>query len=100
MTRRLTPDDFNHLFHYFRHEAFRLEVQPVYTVEVEREVLDDYLRGEPRAAYEYGYYAVWLNQIRKVTQAGRHVARVRVLQEPPTSYQAFELAMARYNVEA
>src|SRR3954465_15513172 len=98
MTRRRPPDDFNHLFRYFRHEAFRLEVQPVYAVDVEREAFDDFLRGEPRPPDQYDYYVPWLDQIRSATRAGRHITRVRVLEEPPTAYQAFELEMAPYNI--
>lgn len=100
MTTRLTPKDFDDAFRYFRHDAFRLEAQPVYTVDVEREAFDDYLRGEPRAADAYGFYAEWLGKVRDVTKAGRRIERVRILETPPTTYQAFELHMARYNLAA
>lgn len=100
MGRRLTPDDFNHLFRYFTREAFRFEVQPVYTLDYEQDALNAFLRGEPRPATHYDYYRPWLDQIRTVTSQGRTVARVRVLEEPPTDYQRFEMWMARYNVAA
>lgn len=100
MTTRLTPKDFDDAFRYFRHDAFRLEAQPVYTVDVEREAFDDYLRGEPRPADAYDYYAEWLIRVREITNAGRRLQRVRILETPPTDYQAFELHMARYNIAA
>lgn len=100
MTTRLTPKDFDDAFRYFRHDAFRLEAQPVYAVDVERQAFDDYLRGEPRPADAYEYYARWLDKVREVTAAGRRLERVRILENPPTDYQAFELHMARYNIAA
>ncbi|UWZ37814.1 hypothetical protein Drose_05950 [Dactylosporangium roseum] len=100
MTTRLTPRDFDDAFRYFRRDAFRLEARPVYTVDVEREAFDDYLRGEPRPATDYDYYATWLEKVREVTAAGRRLERVRIIETPPTDYQAFELHMARYNVAA
>lgn len=100
MGERLTAEDFNHLFRYFRHEAFRLEAQPAYLVDVEREPVEDFLRGKPRPATEFPYYVAWLNQIREVTERGRRVARVRVLEEPPTDYQRWEAWVGQYNIEA
>jgi hypothetical protein len=100
MPTRLTPKDFDDAFRYFRRDAFRLECQPVYTVDVEAQALDDYLRGEPRPATDYGYYASWLTKVRETTRAGRRLSRVRVLETPPTRYQQFELHMAQYNLAA
>jgi hypothetical protein len=84
---RLTPEDFNNLFGRFQQEAFRLEVQPVYALDYEREAFDAFLRGESHPATDYDWYRPWLDQIRKATGQGRRVARVRVLAEPPTNYQ-------------
>jgi hypothetical protein len=103
--RRLTPEDFDHLFTLFTRSAFRLETQPVYRVDVERQALDDFLRGEPKPADAYPYYRDWLQQVRETTRRRlfrrrRTIQRVRVLQEPPTDYQRFELHMARWNIAA
>lgn len=100
MGQRLTADDFNQLWRYFRHEAFRLECQPVYLVDVEREPFAEFLRGEPRPAPEIPYYAAWLDQIHAVTSQGRRVARVRILEEPPTDYQRWEIWAGQYNIAA
>lgn len=91
MQQRLTADDFNHLVRYFRHEAFRLEVQPVYLVEEEQANFAQFLRGEPHPVTDIPFYAEWLNDIRKATSEGRRVSRVRVLEEPPTDYQRWEV---------
>ncbi|GAA4701514.1 DUF6879 family protein [Phytohabitans rumicis] len=100
MGEQLTGEDFNSLFRYFTDTAFRLEVQPVYTVTDERESFEEFLVGEPRPVTEFPFYAAWLDQIRTVTSQGRRVERVRVLEEPPTDYQRWEMWSGQYNIEA
>jgi hypothetical protein len=100
MGERLTGDDFNDLFRYFTRSAFRLEVQPVYTVTDERESFDEFLAGEPRPVTEFAFYAAWLDKIRAATAAGKRVERVRVLEEPPTDYQRWEMWSGQYNIAA
>ncbi len=100
MGERLTADDFNHLFRYFTDTAFRLEVQPVYTVTDEAESFREFLAGEPRPVTEFPFYAAWLDKIRAATSAGKRVERVRVLEEPPTDYQRWEMWSGQYNIAA
>lgn len=100
MTERLTPDDFANLFGRFTTEAFRLEVQPVYLVDYEREAYSDFLRGEPRPGDQYQWFADWLAQISSATSQGRIIRRVRVMDEPPTDYQRFEQWLLPYNLAA
>lgn len=100
MGERLTGDDFNDLFRYFTATAFRLEAQPVYTVTDERESFEEFLAGEPRPVTEFAFYAAWLAKIRAATHAGKRVERVRVLEEPPTDYQRWELWSGQYNIAA
>ena len=97
---RLTGDDFNDLFRYFTRTAVRLETQPVYTVAEERESVAEFLAGEPRPVTEFGFYATWLAKIRAATAAGKRVERVRVLDEPPTDYQRWEVWSGRFNAAA
>jgi hypothetical protein len=100
MTEQLTPDDFNNLFHRFKDEAFRLEVQPVYRLDYEQEAVNEFLRGEPRPITEHHFYADWLRQIKAATSEGRRILRVRVLENPPTDYQRWEIWASRWNAEA
>lgn len=100
MGEQLTGDDFNNLFRYFTDTAARLEVQPVYTVEDERETVAEYLAGEPRPVTEFAFYAAWLDKIREVTSQGRRVERVRVIDVPPTDYQRWEAWAGQYNTTA
>jgi hypothetical protein len=100
MGERLTSDDFNNLFRYFADTAFRLEVQPVYAVAAERESFEEFLAGEPRPVTEFAFYATWLAQIRAATAQGKVVQRVRVVEEPPTDYQRWEMWSGQYNIAA
>ena len=100
MAQLLTAEDFNHLFRYFEHTAFRLEVQPTYVVADERETVEEFLRGEPRPVDEFDFYARWLHQIAVLTGEGKRVERVRVLDEPPTDYQRWEIWSSTYNQAA
>jgi Family of unknown function (DUF6879) len=100
MGQRLTADDFNNLFRYFTATAVRLEVQPVYAVTDERESVDEFLAGEPRPVTEFPFYAQWLDRIRTATAHGKRVERVRVLDEPPTDYQRWEIWSGQYNAAA
>jgi hypothetical protein len=100
MGEQLTGDDFNDLFRYFTDTAFRLEVQPVYTVTDERQSLEEFLAGEPRPVTEFRFYAAWLDKIRTATGQGKRVERVRVLAEPPTDYQRWEIWSGQYNIAA
>ena len=100
MDERLTAEDFNHLLRYFEHTAFRLEVQPTYAVADERETVAEFLAGEPRPVTAFPFYAAWLDQIRTLTSQGKRVERVRILDEPPTDYQRWEIWSGAYNRDA
>jgi hypothetical protein len=100
MGEQLTGDDFNDLFRYFTDTAFRLEVQPIYTVTDERQSLEEFLAGEPRPVTEFRFYAAWLDKIRTATAQGKRVERVRVLADPPTDYQRWEIWSGQYNIAA
>jgi len=100
MGEQLTGDDFNSLFRYFTRTAVRLEVQPVYAVTDERESVEEFLAGEPRPVTVFPFYAAWLDQIRRLTAEGKGVERVRVLDEPPTDYQRWEIWSGQFNIAA
>src|SRR5262249_15425047 len=56
--------------------------------------------GEPRPATEFAFYATWLAKIRAATAAGKRVERVRILDEPPTDYQQWEVWSGQFNTAA
>jgi hypothetical protein len=100
MGERLSGEDFNNLFKYFQHTAFRLEVQPVYLVEDEQEQVAAFLAGSARPPTEFESYAAWLQQIRTLTAEGKRIGRVRVLTEPPTDYLRWEAWAGQWNITA
>jgi hypothetical protein len=100
MSERMTADDFNALFDRFEHEAFRLETLPVYVVEQEQEPFAAFLDGRARPLTEVPYLAQWFDAIRSATSAGRRISRVRILDDPPTDYQRFEIWAGQFNTES
>jgi hypothetical protein len=100
MGQRLTSEDFNRLVRYFEHEAFRLEAQPAYLVDDEREPFRAFLRGEPLTPTNLPYFRAWYDQITAATQAGRRIARVRIVDDPPTDYQRWEAWVGTWNTTA
>lgn len=100
MPQRMTPRDFNYLFNRFTVEAFRLETLPVYTVAEEQPWFAEFLAGTIRPLPEIPFFAEWHHSIRAATAQGRRIIRVRILDEPPTDYQRFEIWAGQYNTEA
>lgn len=100
MAQQLTADDFNHLVRYFKREAFRLEVRSVYLIDDEQDNVAQFLRGEPHPVTEIPFYNAWLSDIRAATVEGRHVSRVRILDDPLTDYQRWELWSGAFNIGA
>jgi hypothetical protein len=96
----MAPDDFNRLFNRFEREAFRLETQPVYLVAEEQEDFALWLAGRGRPLNERPVFREWQDGIRKATTAGRTIRRVRILEEPPTDYQRFEMWAGQWNAAA
>ncbi len=96
----MSADDFNNLFDRFEHEAFRLETLPVYTVEAEQETFAAFLAGTVQPLTEIRFFSAWHDSIRAVVARGGEVKRVRILDEPPTDYQRFEVWAGQFNTAA
>jgi hypothetical protein len=94
---RLVGEDFDRLFTTFERTAFRLETRDHYAVFDEAEAYRNFLAGEP---YDLHWHQSWLAGIRDITTSGRRMQRVRLVREPPTDYQRFELAVTPTNLEA
>lgn len=92
--------DLGALLRGFRRTAFRLETQPSYAVAAEREALDRFIAGEPQPPSAFGWWQEWLDMIRGLAQQGKTVERVRVLAEPPSTYQRWETWGDRWHTEA
>lgn len=87
-------DTFRRLFETFEHTAWRLETRRGYASDRQDPDFQMFLStgttvvdaGEP-----------WFTNIRRQTEAGKRVGRVRVADNPPTTEQLFLLDYARHN---
>lgn len=93
---RLTSEAYANLFDRFEWTAFRLETQPTYRVPYEADAYSDWLAGTPALPDEIPWFRAWLDQIRAAHASGRRVQRVRVVDNPPTDYQRWELWATPY----
>ncbi len=90
-TLPLTGDEFNALFDRFRYTVVRLEALPVYDVSEEHESIQAWRRGEPRPERSVRT-SPWLARIAATTAVEhKRWQRVRVISEPPTEYERYEL---------
>lgn len=100
MAAPITEDEFNHLLATFERSAFRLETRAAYALGYERADFDRFLAGTPTPPPELSWWRPWLERITRFTAEGKQVGRVRVLDEPPTDYQRWELWAAPWHAEA
>lgn len=89
----MTPEHFDALFDTFHSTVARLETLPAYAVaDYEGERLAAFLAGRPLPLRSITTDP-WLARIARTTMDGKKWSRVRVVDEPPTDYQRFELAV-------
>ncbi|WP_327413803.1 DUF6879 family protein [Streptomyces sp. NBC_01233] len=85
----LDGDAWQAYFRDFKRSAWRLEVQPTYTMPAEAESLARFLRGEPKPET---HNAAWHGTVRAAVEAGKSFGRVRVVRQPLTDYQRYQFA--------
>lgn len=73
----------------FERSAFRLEVQPTYTMPAEQDSVRRFLAGEP---VPEGHNSEWHATVRANIAAGKTMQRVRVVRRPLTNYQRYGFA--------
>jgi len=88
------------LLRSFKRSAFRFEMQHTYALTYEQADFDRFLAGEPVPPPELDWWQPWLEEIKRLTTEGKTISRVRVLDEPPTDYQRWEMWAARWHAEA
>lgn len=96
----ITEDAFDSLLRTFERSAFRLETRDAYALGYEQEEFDRFLAGTPTPPPEVDWWRPWLDQIARFTREHKRIARVRILAEPPTDYQRWELWAAPWHAEA
>lgn len=83
----IDSDEIDRLFREgFEHTVWRLESRRAYQVDYEGESYQRFLRGEEPARDPD---RPWLVNMRKQTSGGKRVERVRLIDEPPTTYQRY-----------
>ncbi len=96
----IAEDEFGDLLKSFGRTAFRFETRESYALDYEEADFDDFLAGHPTPPPDLDWWRPWLEQIAHLTAEGREVQRVRVLAEPPSDYQRWEMWGARWNISA
>jgi hypothetical protein len=81
----------------FARSAFRLETLPEYDVPQEADMLSAFRRGEPIGMRDDH---PWLLTVRRHCGAARAMQRVRVVGNPPSEYERFELSLYLYSSAA
>ncbi|MFC9244463.1 DUF6879 family protein [Streptomyces sp. NPDC057136] len=87
----------NQLFESFAHDAFHLELRDDYSVPNEVGPFESWLNG---TVDDSSFMAPWTQLMKRVTDAGKTVRRVRVVTEPHSSYIRWEHATSGVNEEA
>ena len=100
MATPISEEEFDRVLATFERNAFRLETRNAYALGYER----DGLRALPRrlagAATRTGLVAAMAGADRRLTREGKRISRVRVLAEPPSDYQRWELWAAPWHSQA
>ena len=83
--------EFDDLLRSFERTAFRLETRDTYALGYEAADFERFLAGSPVPPPELDWWRPWLDQIARFTREGKTISRVRVLAEPPSGYQRWEM---------
>lgn len=81
----------------FRRSAFRLETRDTYALGYEVADFERFLAGSPVPPSELDWWRPWLDQIARLTGEGKSVSRVRIVAEPPSDYQRWEMWAAPWH---
>lgn len=80
----------------FQASAFRLEALPTYSVPEEADMLAAFRRGEAVLPDNHP----WPKLVAGISAAGKTIQRVRIVSDPPTDYERFELSLYPHSAEA
>ena len=100
MSQPVSEAQFGRLLSGFEREALHWEAQGTYDIGIEQAAYEAFLAGRPLPPSEVDWWQDWLNQVERQVQAGKTMRRVRVLDEPHTAYQRFELWTGPWHAEA
>jgi hypothetical protein len=87
----ITQDESTEMFRTFRESAFHLETREFYAMTYERDAFQRFLDGHPLPPSALPWWQAWLDEMQELALQGKRIERVRVLSEPPSDYQRWEL---------
>jgi hypothetical protein len=96
----ITQDESAEMFRTFRESAFHLETREFYAMTNERDAFQRFLDGHPLSPAGLPWWQTWLDQMRELARQGKRIGRVRVLSEPPSDYQRWELWGTSWHIKA
>src|SRR5437667_805683 len=96
----ITEAEFSRLLESFSHSAWRLETYDTYHLDYEAADFQQFLAGRSAPPTEISWWRPWLDMVTAMTREGKRVGRVRILAEPPTDYQRWELWAALWHAQA
>ena len=100
MPATISEDEFLNALRTFRRSAFRLETRDSYALGYEAVDFARFLAGSPVPPPELDWWRPWLDRVTRFTREGKMVSRVRILAEPPTDYQRWQLWAAPWHIAA
>lgn len=99
-SRPVTEAEFGQMLATFGQSAWRLETYGWYALDYEASDLELFLAGQPVPPPQVSWWRPWLDAIADMTRQGKTIGRVRIIAEPPTDYQRWELWAAPWHAEA
>ncbi|MGW2324945.1 DUF6879 family protein [Streptomyces sp. NPDC001700] len=90
----IDSEEFRKLFETFEHSAWHLETRHGYASDRED---DSYVAFVETGIATWDLDSEWCTNMRRQTSQGKHVGRVRVVDDPPTTGQLFLLDYAKCN---
>src|SRR5262249_31436785 len=100
MKTTINEDQFDALLSSIERTAFRFETQDVYALDYEREDFDRFLAGAPVPPPEVTWWRPCLEQTSRKPRQDKRTSRVRLLADPPSDYQRWELWAAPWHAAA
>lgn len=101
MARILADPEFAAMFPAVQHDAFRLELQPVYREPNEQRCLTAWRAGHGTdPLVDMPGAQEWFAMVAALTRRGGRMERVRIHDEPPTDYQRWLRWLGAWNTEA
>jgi hypothetical protein len=98
--RPITEAEFSRLLESFSRSAWRLETYDSYHLDYEAADFQQFLAGRSAPPTEISWWRPWLDMVTAMTREGKRIGRVRILAEPPTDYQRWELWSAPWHAQA